>query len=620
MYNTLEMVKDDKVNTAVGLDEVVGQFNVKAIRYVDADAHRLLEPILSETNGQSSLKCTLVKQGISRSIYRCQCQTDQAGIRVFYLKKFHSPTLIHRLQRLLGLSDSRNEMRFGEYLLQKGIPVPKVLARYCRNGSDWLIMEAIEPSVPADKWFEEQLAKGNYAAIRAANIALARHIGRMHACGVIHRDPHCGNILIRLPSRDAAGEHRNDNANNGGFEGLVIMDLHRMRYRRHLSRRSKAANLAQLYQDRRYWLSRTEQLRFLKHYLQASGAGGSLRGWVELIEMLARAHRRRLNAQRDRRIFKTNRYFTPISVSGYRGHVVLASKRYVPGSVAYHHVFTVEDWRKVLDNPESLFTGDDVEVVKDSASSLVVRRTIRLGDVNLRVFIKRARRKRFVRLFFDLFRRSRALRAFYLGHALLGRHIYTALPLAAIEKRRWGFLTDSILITEQVEGLHLNKFLNRYLKDSNNGEVSVNLPESARKRLAQQVLWQLGRLLRRLHEEKFAHRDLKASNVLVHWNGALDQPPQLILVDLDGVKKVMRVTSRMQFRGLMRLNVSLLECPVVNHAGRLRMLLGYLRRPGVGRINFKPYWRVLERWSERKIRKQIASRQKKQKRQRRMNR
>ena len=67
----------------------------------------------------------------------------------------------------------------------------------------------------------------------------------------------------------------------------------------------------------------------------------------------------------------------------------------------------------------------------------------------------------------------------------------------------------------------------------------------------------------------------------------------------------------------MRLNVSLLECPVVNHAGRLRMLLGYLCRPGMGRINFKPYWRMLQRWGTRKIRRQIASRQKRQQAQRR---
>ena len=34
----------------------------------------------------------------------------------------------------------------------------------------------------------------------------------------------------------------------------------------------------------------------------------------------------------------------------------------------------------------------------------------------------------------------------------------------------------------------------------------------------------------------------------------------------------------------MRLNVSLLKCPVVNRAGRLRMLMGYLRRLASGPV------------------------------------
>ena len=62
----------------------------------------------------------------------------------------------------------------------------------------------------------------------------------------------------------------------------------------------------------------------------------------------------------------------------------------------------------------------------------------------------------------------------------------------------------------------------------------------------------------------------------------------------------------------MRLNVSLLACTSISHTGRLRMLLGYLRRPGCGKIRFKSYWRVLERWSAGKLRQQIRSRRKHQ--------
>ena len=121
----------------------------------------------------------------------------------------------------------------------------------------------------------------------------------------------------------------------------------------------------------------------------------------------------------------------------------------------------------------------------------------------------------------------------------------------------------------------------------------------------------LGQVLGRLHDSSLAHRDLKATNMLVLWDG--HGAPEVVLVDLDGLRKTRLLTARERFQGLMRLNVSLLECPAVNRAGRLRMLLGYLRRPGSGRIPYKPYWRALERWSAWKLRKQMQDRRKRQK-------
>jgi len=294
---------------------------------------------------------------------------------------------------------------------------------------------------------------------------------------------------------------------------------------------------------------------------------------------------------------------------------VLASKRSVPGGRASELTFTPEQWREALADPEALLTGEGVEIVKDSPSVLIVRRTLRVGPTELEVHVTRSRRKRRIRWLLDLFRPSRALRCFGLGHALLARHLYTALPLAALQRRRGRFLLDSILITETVsDAVPLGRFLNRYLGGEGSGDP---LERPAQRRLAREVLWQLGRLVRRLHEAGFAHRDLKSANLLVHWRQGQTVPPELVLVNLEGMRRVPLVTARQEFRGLMRLNVSLLNCPVVNRAGRLRMLMGYLRRPGSGRINYRPYWRVLQEWSTRKIRRQIASRRRRQKAQRR---
>jgi len=600
----------DAANSDAGPRKLFAASRPESVRYVDDTARERLASLLSD----DSCIWTGVKHNVSRTVYRCDAGET---VGVLYLKHFHSRSFWHRLGRMFGSSDAVHEMRFGAALAAGGVPTPRVLAAHCADGVEWIITQGIEPAEPANDWHAGRIAAGDRAAIRRATVALAQLIGRMHAAGVRHRDLHSGNVLVHTGTGSDGSE-------------LALTDLHRTCRRGRLSRRSRAANLAQILHDRRLWTSRTQRLRFLRHYLRVSRAEGTLRGWVRMIDPLARRHSRRQYAQRDRRIFADNRYFAAVRPGDYRGRAVLASKRRVPGSRAADMTFTAADWVEALADPEALVTGDDVIAVKDSASGLVVRRQLRVGEDEIDVYIKRPRRKKAIRWMLDLFRPSRPMRAFGIGHSLLARHIYSALPLAAIEKRRCGFLLDSLLITEAVDsgsldtdgarldgprsGIHLNHFLNRYLGP---GKGDDGLGAADRHRLAQQALWQLGRLLRRLHGEGFAHRDLKASNLLVRWSGQRDASPEIVMVDLDGVHRVRRVSTRQQFRGLMRLNVSLLECPSVTHAGRLRMLLGYLRRPGVGRINFKPYWRVLQRWSSKKIRRQIASRQKRQKAQRR---
>lgn len=556
------------------------------IRYADPAARELLGPLL--TDGTQD-HWQLVKHNPSRSVYR-----SDNGQGLLYLKCFHSGTLVHRLERRLGRCDALREMAFSQYLRKNNVPVPTVLAA-C---PDWNISEGIAPAQNANQWHLEQLKSGNHRAIKQAAAALARLIGRMHAAGVLHQDLHLGNVLISPgdPSR------------------VHLMDLHRMVRRWRPGRVARAANLAQLLSDRLHFTTRTEQLRFLRDYLQASGAKGSLRGWARTIQPLLEAHRRRLSSHHDRRVFATNRYFARMRIAGYRAHVVRRVLVGVPGSAAADMTFDDRHWQEVLAKPDALFTGPDVEVIKDSPSSLVVRRLLKVGPNTVDVFLKRSRRKKPIRLLLDLFRKSRALRAFRLGHALLNRRIATAIPLAAMEKRVGGVLVDSILITEAVDsGLELNRFLNRYLGPRGQG----TLPGLDPGQLTRKVLWQLGGVVWRLHSHEFYHRDLKAENVLVRWDGQENHWPDMVLIDLDGLKSCGCVSRRQQLHGLMRLNVSLLECQVVSHAGRLRMLLGYLRASGAFGDNFKPYWRVLQTWSQSKIRRQIRSRQRRQKVQRR---
>jgi len=563
--------------------------------FADAAAASLLAEHVDRLFDVKGGEWRRVKHNTSRTVYR-----GRVAGRDIYLKHFHNPSLAHRLLRRLGSSDAMREMRFSRYLTSHGVPTAPALAAACHDGVEWLATQAVAPARPADTWHDEQLQRGRAGKrlIHWATVQLARLVGRMHAAGVIHRDLHCGNILVRT----GEGEE--------GRADLVLTDLHRAHRRRKLSRRAMAANLAQLFHDRYYFTTRTERLRFLKHYLLAVGAAGSLRGWQLLVEHFGRIHTRRQLHQRDRRVFKRTRYFTSLRLpGGWRGYAVLASKRHMAGSRAAECAFRPEDWHELLRDPASLLADEGAEVVKDSPSSLVVRRAVRIGPHGVEVYIKRARRKRRWKVLLDCFRASRSIRAFCLGHALLTRRIATALPLAALERRVGPVLLDNLLITEVVDGPRLDEFLNTWLAIPPKGDTRLSVAQQ--RQLGQEVLWQLGRLLRRLHDNRFAHRDLKATNLLVRWSRGAS--PEVVLVDLDGLTRCRVLTARRRFQGLMRLNVSLLKCPIVNRAGRLRMLLGYLRRLGTGRVHFKPYWRMLEEWSAKKIRQQIRSRRKRQK-------
>lgn len=555
-----------------------------------------IEPHLDLCRQAEPTGWTQVKRNASRTVW-----TGQLAGQGVYLKQFHGRSLSHRLRRMLGRSEAMREMRFSLCLASRGVRCVEALAGQSGPDDEWLLTRAIAPAEQADNWHGRQLTRADLdrRSIQPMILQLARLIGQMHAAGVIHRDLHLGNVLIDQ---------------SGPSPELVLMDLHRMSRRLRLTRRAIAANLAQLLHDRLHTTTRTERLRFLKHYLAASGRGGSVRGWQMLIDEFARRHRRRQNRQRDRRILGTNRYFAPITLPGlWRARVVLASKRKPTGSTAAMQTFTAEQWADVLADPGALMDESTGTLIKDTPSGKVVRRTLRLGPGEIDLFVKKPRTRRLWKRLANVFRTSRPKRAFTLGHQLLTRRIATALPLAVLERRIGPFLLDSILITETVHAPHLYDFMDAWLSTPPKGQIPLSAPQQ--RQLAQEVLWQLGRMLQQLHDSRFAHRDLKATNIRVRWEP--DQRPQIILVDLDGLVRVHFMTARRMFQGLMRLNVSLLQCPVVNHAGRLRMLLGYLRRPGSGRIHFKPYWRFLETWSARKLSQQLRSRRQRQKAQRR---
>ena len=571
----------------------IGAGRTARVCFADPAARAALEghlELLCRPEAHAGAELERVKSSSSRTVWRLRI-----GGAGYYLKQYHSRSLAHRLGALVRGDDAWRELRISRRLRAAGVRTIEVLALGRLGPQSWMLSREIAPAVPLGDWHDRQGPWGPGDGPQARRVAgqLAEQLGRMHAAGLFHGDLHAGNILLAEPD---------------GRAWPVITDLHRIRRRRRGARRWCGIDLAMLMHDRLGCTTRSRRLAFLRTYLQALGGRGTLRGWAGQVARLAERHWRRQVASRDRRLGRPGRYFAPLRLpDGWRGQVMLACKGGTAPTALAGKTLSLAQWQQALAQPRRLLEGEQATVVKDSPSVCIVRRPLTVGPQTLEVYVKWVRRHRGLRAVWDMVRPGRALRAFRLGHALITRRIPTALPLAVLEQRRRRQLRENILITEAVSGAEpLNRFLQRRLS-AGQGPL-----DAGGTRLARQLLWQLGRLLRCLYAAGFAHRDLKASNLVV--GGRAGEPPRIVLVDLDGLSRPWVLTRRRQFQGLMRLNVSLLDCPAVTRAGRLRMLLGYLRRPGAGRIQYKPYWRELERWSARKLSRQIRQRRRRQRR------
>ena len=115
----------------------------------------------------------------------------------------------------------------------------------------------------------------------------------------------------------------------------------------------------------------------------------------------------------------------------------------------------------------------------------------------------------------------------------------------------------------------------------------------------------LVRQVRRLAERGFVHRDCKSQNVLVVTEPRL----KLVWIDMDGLKRVDRVSLADEFRALTRLHVSLLDVPGLTRADQLRFLKAYLARFGSDARAWRAAWRSIARAAQEKLRVRWVRRQ-----------
>lgn len=191
------------------------------------------------------------------------------------------------------------------------------------------------------------------------------------------------------------------------------------------------------------------------------------------------------------------------------------------------------DLRRQLQAPGALM-GSAARLPRDAAPRMTeVARTECNGHV---LYIKRYRQKNLAQTVKDIFRPSRARRAFECSFLLNHSGIATPLPVAVGELRSGRRLKEAYLISKEIP----------------DARTLFEHRATARRRAQIRVLMRaLARMLAKLHDAGFSHSDPNFSNWLI--TGPAYPRPVLVAIDLDGVRKVGFVSAKAAAKDLYRL-------------------------------------------------------------------
>jgi len=544
------------------------------------------EPLLAEGwPPDEPSRLVAVKRGASRTVFRCA-----AGGATFYVKVYAASGLLRGLRARIGMGPGRREWEALAAARAAGLDVPEPVA-LARGAAEVLVTREIAGGRPLDeylfeRYFEPLPGDPPYPGARPPELValyrrrreppegtigpralaerLAELVGRLAEADLHLPDLHPGNILI-------SGEP--------GQWRLSLVDLAEAVHPAPAETTLK--HLMQLEHFFEPITSVSERMRCLARLRATRDDAPDAR----LVAEATAVYRQRFYRRRDRRTRRQSKYFRRIAVGPWRGWATADWADAVAALLA--KAATDKAAGAVLGAAAALKEGRTSTVWclrLDDGRSLVIKRHNRAGERGL------------VR---GILRPSRSAAAFRLGHALLVRGIATARPAAAVDIARRAGPRDTLLVTEQIAGAEpLSDWLRRE-------------PPPAQRR---GVTRQLARMIQRLHEAGFSHRDLKAPNVLVA--PAAGPCPRPILVDLDGLRPGRRVSARRRAQNLMRLSVSLDEWGVARRTDRLRFLRTYLgrtgcpsaitirgRRSGARRAarRLRRWWRRIARRSARKL-------------------
>jgi tRNA A-37 threonylcarbamoyl transferase component Bud32 len=366
----------------------------------------------------------------------------------------------------------------------------------------FLITQAISPSVPL---IEVILQGGDKDLFfRAAPL-----IKGMHDAGLFHQDLHAGNILVESAKKQ-----------------LYVIDLHRSRFVRRLSKRRRLWNLAQFFYSLKGWLSPEDKEAFLQQYDKEEDTfhDGFTEGLQKINRLEERIYQRHMKS-RTKRCLKNSGGFYVVKNDGWR-------------------IWARREWKTEALLDAIKRHGDIVSGRKNGLIKDDCRTAITLFDfMKRRVCIKEYRYKGALLRLKELFRRSKARMGWLMGNGLVVRGVTGITPQALLERRRGGVRREAFLIMETPPGyVELDRYMVRSFEGSRYGGPK-----------AKAFLKALAVFIAHLHKLRISHRDLKTCNIMVHegrdrWDFGL--------VDMDDVQLDKEISRKKILKTLVQLNTS----------------------------------------------------------------
>jgi len=423
----------------------------------------------------------LVKDRGNRQVWRVQL-----GATPYFLKWY--PRAGNAIKRKLVGNPALLEFTRLIALQQAAIASPRAIAvlRGFKINSvpgDAVILQAIEPSVPLDKYLNDLELRGEPVPDRPLLarqlIDLIYHLGKAK---LGHNDLHLGNILL------SQGK-------------LFLLDGYAVR-----NGGLKMSHVLMLGHSAGRWATRTEMVRGWRLLMASDSRPPSANPVSEEMS------RKFLDRTRG-----GNAYFGIIKLDDLHGRFFKRVKAPRWWSPVSELQITEADWISQWPIIREKLQREEYPAIKRSASGDVFEGTIQLAGRDIDVIFKLPKRKTFIKRVSSFFR-SKNSRSWTKAWKVMIRNFPVEWPLLLAEKTIVGYPLRTLLILARVPGPTLE-------------EADLDsMPPVDRERFFRR----LGRTLRRLELAGFGHFDAKSSNWIVLADERRGPTP--VIIDVDGIR------------------------------------------------------------------------------------